>query len=81
MVQTDRERHRFHQVLALFPLPAGVYRARRAQPLPDALLNLGRSRVRESRTVGSVVAKAEWLSYPTIHRRLAQCEQVEGDCL
>ena len=31
---------------------------------PDALFNLRRSRVRESRTLGSVGAKAEWLSYP-----------------
>ena len=29
-------------------------------------VTLGRSRVRESRTLGSVGAKAEWLSYPTI---------------
>ena len=29
------------------------------------LFNLGRSRVRESRSLGSVGAKAEWLSYPT----------------
>lgn len=33
--------------------------------LPDASFNLGRSRVRESRSLGSVGAKAEWLSYPT----------------
>src|SRR5438445_9872034 len=29
-------------------------------------VTFGRSRVRESRTLGSVGAKAEWLSYPTI---------------
>ena len=34
--------------------------------LTDALLNLWRSRVRESRRFGSVGAKAEWLSHPTI---------------
>src|SRR5437899_12628478 len=28
-------------------------------------VTFGRSRVRESRTLGSVGAKAEWLSYPT----------------
>ena len=33
--------------------------------MPDVVFNLGRSRVRESRTLGSVGAKAEWLSYPT----------------
>ena len=36
-----------------------------ARSMPDALFNLGRSRVRENRTLGSVRAKAEWLSYPT----------------
>jgi hypothetical protein len=30
--------------------------------------HLGKSRVRESRTLGSVGAKAEWPSYPTIPR-------------
>ena len=80
MVQTDRERYRSPSACAL-PPSAGVYRAPRALSLPDALLNLGRSLVRESRTFGSVGAKAEWLSYPTIPRRLAQCEQVGGDSL
>ena len=37
-----------------------------ARRMPDASFNLGRSRVRESRSLGSVGAKAEWLSYPTI---------------
>src|SRR5258708_14842838 len=35
-------------------------------------VTFGRSRVRESRTLGSVGAKAEWLSYPTTTRREAQ---------
>ena len=37
-----------------------------ARLVPDASFNLGRSRVRESRSLGSLGAKAEWLSYPTI---------------
>ena len=43
-----------------------------ARPLPDAAVNLRRSRVRESRSLGSVGAKAEWLSYPTIPCRPTQ---------
>ena len=39
-----------------------------ARLVPDASFNLGRSRVRESRSLGSAGAKAEWLSYPTIPR-------------
>ena len=45
-----------------------------ARSMLDTLLNLGRSRVRESRSLGSVGAKAEWLSYPTqplVHRAVA----------
>ena len=80
MVQTDREMHRSPSACAL-PISAGVYRAPPALPLPDALLNLWRSRVRKSRTFGSVGAKTGWLGHPTITRRLAQCEQVEGDSL
>ena len=48
---------------------ASRFRRRRsripARVVPDASFNLGRSRVRESRSLGSVGAKAEWLSYPT----------------
>ena len=37
-----------------------------ARSMPDVLLNFGRSRVRKSRTLGSVWRrKTEWLSYPT----------------
>jgi len=39
------------------------------------VVTFGRSRVRESRTLGSVGAKAEWLSYPTNSRL---CQQLVG---
>ena len=55
---------RFQQLLACFPLPSPSI-THPARPMPDASFNLGRSRVRESRSLGSVGAKAEWLSYPT----------------
>src|SRR3989442_7237403 len=35
-------------------------------------VTFGRSRVRESRTLGSVGAKAEWLSYPTATRSIGK---------
>ena len=44
---------------------------RQAWSRPDALFNLRRSRLRDSRTLGSVGAKAEWLSCPPIAWRLA----------
>src|SRR5437870_8234874 len=44
-------------------------------------VTFGRSRVRESRTLGSVGAKAKWLSYPTATRGPAPARPSQASAL
>ena len=61
----------FGQLLERFPLPTPSDHASLCDVTPVRGVTFGKSRMRESRTYGSVRAKAEWLSYSTGANRIS----------